>query len=701
MKPLINLLERWNTSLQVRIVGFFTVCLLLVISSLLATSVWINNQAGREMSTHLAEQIEKQTSAQKQLLNNNLEQKIGSMANLITLISVDPIMNFDYEVLNGYVSSGANDPDIGYISILDLDGNVLATSEVIEVDSVKKIPIKDGEDTIGIIEVGVVEKTVIQAVTEVAEQMTNLQTSIDHQNSDAQTKTTLWSSALGVVLLIVAFIISFKMIHSIILSLNEVIDAANKIANGELSFQVSTNSLDETGQLLNTIEQMRNKLTQVIEGDMQKIIDSAKAGDLTRRIDLDDKSGFYNKLSLGINQLLDVNEMVLNETLHVFSAMAQGDLNKTIDIEFQGDFDKLKQNANQTVEKLTEVIEGDIQNLVDAARLGDLTQRIELVGKEGFFKNLSSSINEMVDVNEQIIGDLANVMSGLSRGDLTNIISNDYLGVFDHLKNDTNNTISKLTKIISNINHASSSVETTANEIATGNQDLSQRTEKQASMLEQTAASMEEFSITIQQNSENAREASALSLNAQQIAEGGGTEINKAIETMEEINQSSNKIAGIIGVIDEIAFQTNLLAINAAIEAARAGEHGRGFAVVAKEVRNLASRSTDAAKDIKNLIFGSLTSVNEGTKRVNESGEILNQIVDSVAIVNQKIYEISVLAKEQSNGIQAVNTAITQMDEMTQQNATLVEQAAAATESMSEEAINLKRQVQFFTIKST
>jgi methyl-accepting chemotaxis protein len=229
-----------------------------------------------------------------------------------------------------------------------------------------------------------------------------------------------------------------------------------------------------------------------------------------------------------------------------------------------------------------------------------------------------------------------------------------------------------------------------AQEISAGNSNLSLRTEEQAASLEETASSMEEMTTTVKQNADNAGQANQLALAAREQAEQGGQVVGKAVQAMSGINDSARKIADIIGVIDEIAFQTNLLALNAAVEAARAGEQGRGFAVVASEVRNLAGRSATAAKEIKDLIQDSVKKVSDGSLLVTQSGQTLEQIVISVKKVSDIVAEIAAASREQSLGIEQVGRAVMQMDELTQQNAALVEQATAASQSMTTEASTLK-----------
>ena len=274
----------------------------------------------------------------------------------------------------------------------------------------------------------------------------------------------------------------------------------------------------------------------------------------------------------------------------------------------------------------------------------------------------------------------------VASGDLTVIIETDGKGEFGKLMLALKSMNENLTRMVSDIRTSAEAIHTSADEVATGNANLSQRTEEQASTLEQTASSMEQLTTAVRENTDSARKANALSKNANTVAAHGGQVVSEVVTTMNEIQESSRKIADIISVIDSIAFQTNILALNAAVEAARAGEQGRGFAVVASEVRSLAQRSADAAKEIKGLIGSSVERVDEGTRLVESAGKTMREIVDSVARVSTIIDEITTASNEQTGGIEQVNQAINQMDHVVQQNAAVVEQATAAAESMRSQA---------------
>lgn len=343
-------------------------------------------------------------------------------------------------------------------------------------------------------------------------------------------------------------------------------------------------------------------------------------------------------------------------------------------------------------------IEHEVSEIIGAAAAGDFSRRIDDRQMSGFFKQISSGINTLLDTSSRALEDIGAMLQRLSKGDLTRKIDTDYQGVLGHLKDDANATVDNLQEIVFAIKSATDAINTAAQEIAAGNQDLSGRTEQQASNLEETASSMEELTGTVKNNADNARNANELASQAQSVAEQGGQVVGQVVETMTAIHQSSSRIADIIGVIDGIAFQTNILALNAAVEAARAGEQGRGFAVVATEVRNLAQRSAAAAKEIKDLISDSVSKVANGNRQVDLAGRTMDQVVSSIKRVARIMGDISSASREQSTGIEQVGQAVSQMDEMTQQNAALVEQAAAAAESLEEQARNLSQAVSVFKL---
>ena len=334
------------------------------------------------------------------------------------------------------------------------------------------------------------------------------------------------------------------------------------------------------------------------------------------------------------------------------------------------------------------------------------------IGKGGNKIWIQASYNPIFDLNgrpfkvvkyatditarKNAIAQIKETLLTMSQGDLSQAIDTELDGEFSIIGDSINEFMGILNNMVTDIRSASTNVFDSAREIAEGNNELSHRTEAQASSLEETASAMEELTSTVQQNTENASQASKLSVSVMDKASNGGAVVQNAITAMSDINRSSKKIADIISVIDEIAFQTNLLALNAAVEAARAGEQGRGFAVVAAEVRNLAQRSAGAAKEIKGLINDSVEAVGQGTKLVDETGQTFNELVAAIEEVGKMIADIDSAGQEQSAGIGEVSAAVSQMDEMTQQNAALVEEAAASSKSMEEQSQVLLDQVAFF-----
>lgn len=341
-------------------------------------------------------------------------------------------------------------------------------------------------------------------------------------------------------------------------------------------------------------------------------------------------------------------------------------------------------------------VEQEVANLVTAAGAGNFTQRIDTNNKDGFFLNLATGLNELMATSDKGLQDVVRVLGALAEGNLTQRIDAEYQGTFGQLKDFSNETSQSLSNMLGQIRESADTIYTAASEIATGNADLSARTEQQASSLEETASSMEELTSTVKLNADNARQANSLAANASEVAITGGAVVQQVVHTMSSINESARKISDIIGVIDGIAFQTNILALNAAVEAARAGDQGRGFAVVAAEVRTLAQRSAAAAKEIKTLISDSVDKVDTGNALVAKAGVTMGEIVVAIKRVTDIMSEIAAASAEQSTGIEEVNGAVSQMDEMTQQNAALVEQAAAAAESMQEQASVLSQAVAVF-----
>jgi len=344
------------------------------------------------------------------------------------------------------------------------------------------------------------------------------------------------------------------------------------------------------------------------------------------------------------------------------------------------------------------VVESEVTALVANAAQGRFDQRIDSAGMKGFVLNLSNGLNELLERMTQGINETKRVVSAIASGDLEQRMTGDYQGFFLEMKQDVNACAERLSDLVSSMKESAESVTTSASEIAEGNNDLSARTEQQAASLEETASSMEQLTQTVKQNAESARQANQLAQGASEVTGRGGAVVKDVVKTMQDIDTASRRIEDIIGVIDGIAFQTNILALNAAVEAARAGEQGRGFAVVATEVRSLAQRCASASREIKTLINDSVGKVAAGGQLVAQAGQTMEEIQASIQKVTGIVGQIANASEEQRLGIEQVNMAITQMDQSTQQNAALVEEASAAARSMLEQASVLNSKVQEFNV---
>jgi methyl-accepting chemotaxis protein len=346
--------------------------------------------------------------------------------------------------------------------------------------------------------------------------------------------------------------------------------------------------------------------------------------------------------------------------------------------------------------ELESAFQQDLSVIIESASSGDFSRRIDTSNKEGLSQRIGDGMNRLVGTVDGALKGIIDVIAGLARGDLTRRVEGEFKGSFKQLKDDTNTMAEKFRSIARRIAGSTREVQGATGEIAAGVADLSARTEHQASSLEETSASMEELANTVRQNADHAQQVNKLAAAARDAALGGGRIATQAVSAMSRIEDSSRQIADIVGLIQDIAFQTNLLALNAAVEAARAGEAGKGFAVVANEVRALAQRAGQASKDIKSLIITSDNNVRDGVNLVRQAGTSLEDIVTSVKKVAGLVSDIAGATVEQSSGIEQVSRAVTGMDQMTQQNAALVEETNAALQSAQSQVEELRKMVSFF-----
>ncbi|ACT47381.1 methyl-accepting chemotaxis protein [Methylotenera mobilis] len=491
------------------------------------------------------------------------------------------------------------------------------------------------------------------------------------------------------------------------------------------------------------IEQVRSSIKHFII-DMNNMAKEHDAGNVDLLINVASYKGAYAELADGVNNMVQGHIDVSNKSINVVKGFGDGNFDIPL-VKFPGK----KALINEAIENTRSNIKAFIADINEMAKqhdLGDIDVKIDEKKYQGVYADMADGVNQMVAGHLNVTRKALGVVSRFGEGDFDvplekfpgkKIFVNDaieavrknlkalnsdahmlsaaaaegritvradaaqHLGDFRKIIEGVNNTLELIVAPIVTVKSSVETINTAAKEIAQGNVDLSQRTEEQAASLEETASSMEELASTVKHNAENAKQANQMAMTASTVAAKGGDVMEQVVSTMTMINQSSQKIEAIISVIDGIAFQTNILALNAAVEAARAGEQGRGFAVVAGEVRNLAQRSASAAKEIKELISDSVEKTSEGTKLVENAGNTMKEVVTSVKKLTDIMAEISAASSEQSAGIDQVNIALTQMDQVTQQNAALVEQAAAAAESLMEQSEEMNRVVSVFKLDNT
>jgi methyl-accepting chemotaxis protein len=572
-------------------------------------------------------------------------------------------------------------------------------------------------------ELGPLLASLKQRLQQLVEARTQLSEQVATDADSAYRDSVQASIAAGGLVSLALFGFVWMLSRSIVGPLGQAVEAANRVAKGDLEESVASSGTDEAARLLYALEAMRESLFEAREsaartqaeesGRLRQALASASSSILVTNSSLnimyvnDSAQALFT--SIGFTALVDqpisavlADEAAALQELHSqrrFDVVLNG---HTLDVAAAPIVNADGASMGLVIEWSDRTIElrmeKDIENLVEAGRNGNLDKRLDLNNDESSLGRLGRGLNELIAVNERVLADTSRLFGALAEGNLTQGIDASYQGRYDQLKQDANATLARLTSVIHDIQKIAGSVENHSHTIAGDSHTLHASNQEYTRQLDESRQRLAEVTETGRANAASASQADSVASDARDLANKGCGIVTKAIVAMAEIDESSKRISAITSVIDGLAFQTNLLALNAAVEAARAGEQGRGFAVVASEVRNLASRSASAAREIKSLIVDSTTKVSLGTELITQSGGTLEEIVRAVTQVSEIVSDIATTSQEQAESIRPVSEAVQRMHDTTRQTSDLINETTQAAHAIGNEVEGLSRLVSFFTV---
>ncbi len=487
-----------------------------------------------------------------------------------------------------------------------------------------------------------------------------------------------------------------SIMDAFVAPINLTVEFVGRISKGDIPEPITDEYHGDFNKIKNNINAQIDILNGLIEGS-KTMADAAAVGEFDTRVDATNFQGAWGTIIQGINTTAEGVAVPLKDIGDVLDKISAGDTSVRVEADYQGVYNVLKVASNELAGQLSDVVK-QMGDLAEAASVGNMDFRGDPSGMKGDIAEIINGGNRTMEGVAVPLTDIGNKLADLADQNMTVRVTNEYKGLYNQLKDDVNDVAQKLEEALSQVSSAVDQISSASSQIASGSQSLAEGTNEQSSTLEEVSSSLEEMASMTQQNAQNAAQATTLSNDARNAAKSGDDSMKTMVSAIDKIKVSSDETAKIVKTIDEIAFQTNLLALNAAVEAARAGDAGKGFAVVAEEVRNLAQRSAEAAKNTAEMINESVENANGGVKISKEVGDQLITIVESIGKATDLVSEIDAASKEQAQGIDQVNIAVAELNKVTQQNAANSEESASASEELNSQAEELNAMISEFTL---